>query len=198
MRYRQGRCLSLIAMAIGALIPKVSEAHGFAGAGWLHPLTGLDHMLAMLCVGAWSAQLGKRALISVPAAFVAAMAVGWFIGHMYPRISEPDAGVALSVVILGMAIGLEGNVSVGIAAAGTALFGLCHGYAHGAEMPASANTVSYMTGFLITTAALHVAGAVAAMLVLEQENGRRWMRLAGSMAAIPGLYWFGMALAAIR
>jgi len=151
----------LLLMAVDLFTSKSPPAHGFVGSGWLHPLTGMDHMLAMLAVGAWSAQLGKRAVFSVPTAFVAAMLLGGTLGRRTPLL---------------------------VAALGVGLFGMCHGYAHGYEIPGMESTWVYALGFLITTACLHLIGAVGGILILERPRGGRWLRFAGAMTATIGCY----------
>lgn len=94
------------AAGLAILIPGPASAHGFAGTGWLHPLTGPDHMLAMVLVGAWSAQLGGRALWTVPAAFVAAMAAGALAARLGLVLPGTEAVIALSSVALGLAVAL--------------------------------------------------------------------------------------------
>lgn len=165
-----------------------SAAHGFAGNGWVHPLTGLDHMLAMVAVGLWSAQLGGRALALVPAAFVGAMAAGSFVGMRQWPVPGVESVVALSVLVLGAAIAVNARATWSVAALAAMLFGLAHGYAHGAEMPSAADGLGYATGFLLTTAGLHIAGAVAGLLVLEQPRGRQWMRSGGALVAAAGAW----------
>src|SRR5262245_51982348 len=112
-----------------------AHAHGFAGSGWLHPLTGPDHMLAMLAVGAWSAQLGGRAIWTVPIAFVCAMAIGSIAALRGWPLPGTEILIAASVLGLGLAIALDRRFAWPVAAVATALFGLAHGSAHGSEMP---------------------------------------------------------------
>lgn len=172
----------------GLLASDACHAHGFAGSGWLHPLTGVDHMLAMVAVGGWSAQLGGRALYVVPAAFVGAMSVGAAL--VFTRIPLPgiELAIALSVLLLGSAIALGGRFPLALAAAGTGLFGVCHGYAHGAEVPGTQGQWTYAAGFLITTAGLHVAGLTGGLLLLDHPDGRRWLRVSGAATAMTGIY----------
>src|SRR5262245_54544235 len=162
-------------------------AHGFAGSGWLHPLTGPDHMLAMLAVGAWSAQLGGRAIWAVPSAFVWAMAIGGMAALRGWPLPGTESLIAASVLGLGLAIALDRRFAWPVAALATALFGLAHGSAHGSEMPRMADTASYIIGFLVTTAGLHVAGAAGGLLLLERVRGRGWLRLAGAATSVAGL-----------
>ena len=162
-------------------------AHGFAGTGWLHPLTGPDHMLAMLAVGAWSAQLGGRAIWAVPTAFVCAMAIGGMAALRASPLPGTEIVIASSVLGLGLAIALDRRFAWPVAALATALFGLAHGFAHGSEMPRTADAASYVIGFLVTTAGLHVAGAAGGLLVLEQARGRGSLRLACAATTVAGL-----------
>ena len=175
-------------MVVDLFTSKAPPAHGFVGSGWLHPLTGIDHMLAMIAVGAWSTQLGKRAVFSVPAAFVAAMLFGGVLDFERFVVPGIELGIALSVVMLGFAIALEHRMPVLLAALGVGLFGMCHGYAHGYEIPGMESTWVYACGFLITTASLHLIGAVGGILILEHTRGSRWLRFAGALTATIGCY----------
>ncbi len=177
-----------IAVLVSLVMCEPSYAHGFGGAGWLHPLTGLDHMLAMVAVGAWSAQLGGRALYTVPLAFLGTMVIGAALGIVQGGLTGTEFGIALSVLLLGIAIALERRTALWIAAIGVGLFGVCHGYAHGSEMPGSEQIGSYVAGFLITTASLHLVGAVGGLLLLESQRGKRWLGLAGVTIAVVGAY----------
>lgn len=172
-------------LALGAMAGPCF-AHGFAGIGWMHPLTGFDHMLAMVAVGLWSAQLGGRALAVVPAAFVAAMALGSFAGYQQWAVPDAESFIALSVLGLGTAIASQARLMWTVACAAALLFGLAHGYAHGVEIPVNADRPIYVAGFLLTTAGLHVAGAVAGLLLLEHPGGRRWLRGGGLVVAAAG------------
>ncbi len=178
----------LLLMSIGLGTSKSPLAHGFVGSGWLHPLTGIDHMLAMIAVGAWSAQLGKHAVFYVPAAFVAAMLFGGMVGFEHFVLPGIEIGIALSVVMLGSAIALERRTPLFLAAIGVGLFGICHGYAHGYEIPSLESKWVYASGFLITTASLHLIGMAGGTLILEHPHGNRCLRFAGAMMATIGFY----------
>lgn len=175
----------LLAAALLVVSSGPGMAHGFAGAGWIHPLTGTDHMLAMVAVGLWSAQLGGRAIWSVPAAFVVAMAIGSTFGLLHWPVQGIEAIIALTVVAVGLAMALESRLAWPIAAAAALVFGLAHGYVHGLEMP-DTHRLGYAAGFLATTAGLHVAGAVAGLLVLERPDGQRLLRAGGALVAAAG------------
>lgn len=175
----------LFAAALLVLASGPGMAHGFAGSGWVHPLTGVDHMLAMIAVGLWSAQLGGRAIWGVPSAFVVAMGIGSAIGwHQWP-VQGIEAAIALSVVAVGLAMAIHSRLAWPVAATAALVFGLAHGYVHGLEMPATQG-FGYAAGFLCTTAGLHVAGAVAVLLVLERPDGHRLLRAGGALVAAVG------------
>ena len=163
-------------------------AHESADAGWLHPLTGADHAVAMIAVGAWSAQMGRRAVWLVPAAFVIFMAVGGGLGLMLIDLPGVEIGIAASVLLLGLAIGLKRRLPLPLAAAAVALFGLCHGYAHGYEIPIMADKASYIAGFLLSTALLHVLGLVGAHLLGKARHGDTALRALGFASACFGVW----------
>lgn len=169
--------------ALALFFGSAAQAHGIAGSGLLHPLTGLDHLLAMVAVGAWSAQLGGRALYAVPLAFMAAMLAGGLIGFGQVPLPLSEPGIALSVLLLGLAIGFERRAALLIASAGVAIFGICHGHAHGLELPVAQDRWDYAGGFMLTTGSLHLIGACGAQLVLRHAHGGRWLRAAGLATA---------------
>ena len=162
------------------------DAHGSLGAGFSHPLTGADHLLAMVAVGLWASLIGGRALWAVPAAFVAAMSVGFLaaLGGLGLPFVEPV--LAASVVVLGLLamVALQVPAAVGMAVVG--FFALFHGYAHGLEL-GGASGLSFMAGFAAATALLHGAG-VALGLGLGGRAGRIAARIAGGLAALGGLW----------
>jgi urease accessory protein len=174
-------------VVVTLLVARDAAAHGFGGGGALHPLTGLDHMLAMVAIGAWSAQRGGRAIVLVPAIFLASMAIGGATGLAHVGSVGGDRVVALSVVALGLAIGFRVHGAMAAAVGATVIFGFVHGYAHGIELPAAEAPWRYVAGFLFTTAALHVVGAVSALLVLERPRGGLFLRRLGVTVATAGI-----------
>ena len=169
--------------------------HDYGGggilSGFLHPLLGLDHLLAMLAVGFLSAQIGGRALWSVPAAFVGTMAVGAFLGIAGVSIPFVEYGITVSVLLLGIAI-LFGNVIPEWAALiAVTFFALFHGNAHGTEIPEVTDTVglliAYILGFLIATAGLHVVGALIGISVGRLDRGVLAMRVGGLFLVVAGV-----------
>jgi urease accessory protein len=176
-------------LAASCFLSRSARAHGFGGSGVFHPLTGIDHMLAMMAVGAWSAQLGRRALWAVPAAFLLAMAAGGAVALCGGvPLGSVEWAIAGSVLALGLAIALRARFALPLAASATMLFGFAHGYSHGIEMPSALSPARYVVGFLATTAALHVAGAVVALLAMDRQGGPRALRLVGAAVAGAGLF----------
>ncbi len=178
-----------LALALAAAAPawahtEVQGAGGFA-AGLLHPLAGLDHLLAMVAVGIWGAFLGRPLIWALPVAFPMLMVAGGVLGIAGVPLPGVEAGVALSVVLLGAAIAAAWRAPVALAVAVVGLFGVLHGHAHGTELPTSASPAAYATGFVLTTGALHVAG-IAFGAVDRWARGRLALRAAGGLMALAG------------
>lgn len=134
---------------------------GFAH-GLMHPLTGLDHVLAMVAVGLWAGLVGGRARLAYPVAFVVTMALAGAWGMSGGVLPGVEVGIALSVVILGAAIALKASPPLAAGTLACAILAIFHGFAHGAELPESASGLAYALGFVLATAALHLAGIVLA------------------------------------
>ena len=132
------------------------DASGFS-TGFMHPLTGLDHLLAMFAVGLWAAQMGGRKIWLLPAAFMLMLVVGVNLALHPMSLPLVEPGIATSVLALGLLVALCLRLPTLLSIAITAWFGLLHGYAHGLEMPATA-PMTYALGFLCATAALHFGG----------------------------------------
>ncbi|HEU0221379.1 MAG TPA: HupE/UreJ family protein, partial [Paracoccaceae bacterium] len=130
---------------------------GFAS-GFSHPILGFDHLLAMVAVGLLSVQLGGRAVWTVPAAFVAFLGLGGAIGLTGAPLPQVEGVIALSVLALGLAIALSLSLPIGIAMAAVGFFAIFHGHAHGAEIPALAEPWSFVAGFMLASALLHLTG----------------------------------------
>jgi urease accessory protein len=160
------------------------------GHGFMHPLSGIDHILAMVAVGFYAASLGGRALWLVPSAFVGTMILGALLGYLGFPLPVVETGIGLSVVVMGIAIALGVRLPTVAAMALVGLFALFHGHAHGTEgMGLSVAFVPYAAGFIIATASLHVAG-IALGLGLDRlgtapSNVLR--RVAGAGGALAGV-----------
>lgn len=164
------------------------SASGFL-AGVLHPLTGFDHLLAMVAVGIWGATLGMPLIWVLPVAFPMLMVVGGILGITGVPLPFIESGIAVSVIVLGGAIAMAWRAPVPLAVAIVAAFGVFHGYAHGAELPKSASPAAYVAGFVLCTGALHLAGiAIGALHALPK--GPQALRASGSLIAVMGLWIF--------
>jgi urease accessory protein len=178
-----GTMLSLPAFAHTGIAP---HEHGSFTAGFLHPLMGLDHLLAMLGIGIWAAQLGGRAVWLVPAAFVAVMAGGAALALADAPLPLMEFGIAGSVLAIGALVAFGTRLPVLAAMAVAAVFALFHGHAHGTELPTLAMPLAYGAGFVGATALLHVAGIGIAFAV-RKRAAKLPLRVAGAaMAAIGG------------
>lgn len=161
----------------------IHEPSGLIG-GFLHPLGGLDHALAMLAVGLLASLLGGRAIWSVPASFVIMMLVGAVIGLHDIKIPATEIGIVASVVILGFAVAWGRPFLTSVAMALTGVFAIFHGYAHGAEMPVETSAVLYCLGFALSTTLLHGTGL---MVGLAARAHPPVIRLTGAAVGIAGL-----------
>lgn len=183
------------AVVTAMLMPTMAFAHtgvGYATGflhGFEHPISGLDHVLAMVMVGVFAWQLGGRALWRVPATFVAVMAVGGSFGVAGIAVPFVEVGIALSVVVLGAAVALNVRASVAAAMGVIGLFAICHGHAHGAEMPEAAGGIAYAVGFMTATTLLHLAGISAGVLIgkASGDHGAIVARATGGLATVAGV-----------
>jgi urease accessory protein len=168
------------------------EASGFL-AGLSHPVSGLDHVLAMIAVGLWGAQLGAPAVWLLPVTFPMVMAFGGTLGLLGVKIPGIEIGIALSAIGLGAAVLFEARPKLGIAAVLVGFFAIFHGHAHGTELPAGANGVLYSIGFVIATGLLHATG-IGIGLIHRWPAGRTVLRWAGAVVALAGLAFLWRAL----
>jgi urease accessory protein len=183
--------LLLAGLATGPAFAHLDPAaHGSFAAGFSHPLTGADHLLAMVAVGLWASLIGGRALWAVPAAFVAAMTAGFVaaLGGLGLPFVEP--AIAASVVAIGLLalVALQVPIAVGMIVVG--FFALFHGYAHGLEL-GGASGLAFMAGFVAATALLHGAGVALGLgigSVVGGQAGRIAARVAGGLTALGGLW----------
>ncbi len=152
--------LSLVAAPL-ALAHPGHDGHELTwdfSSGFSHPLFGLDHLIAMLAVGLWAAQLGGRARWFVPAAFVTVMALAATLGRSGIAISGVEQMIAASALVFGLLIANATRLPAWGSMALVALFAAFHGFAHGTEMPATAGSITYGAGFMFATALIHAAG----------------------------------------
>lgn len=164
--------------------------HGSFAAGFTHPLSGADHILAMVAVGLWASMLGGRALVVVPLSFVGVMLLGFVAALGGVSLPYVEPVILASVIVLGLLVAMAFRASTLTAALIVGFFAFFHGYAHGGEI-GSAAFLSYSAGFALATALLHAAGigvGLAAGRLLQGRTGQIVMRIAGGFATLSGLY----------
>jgi len=182
------RCLFLLWLF---LLPATASAHQETGTVWglasgfVHPLTGLDHVAAMVAVGLWGAFLGAPAMWVLPVVFPLVMAFGGALGVLGVPLPGVETGIALSSVILGIVVALGARPPLWVAALIVGTFAIFHGHAHGAEMPKAANAMTYAIGFVIATGLLHLSG-IAFGLLVRWSWGKKLVRLGGGAIALLG------------
>jgi urease accessory protein len=160
--------------------------------GFLHPLLGFEHLLAMVAVGLVSAQIGKRAIWTVPLAFVVMMAIGGIVGFFGVSTPIITIGIAVSLVLLGLALVIQQKIPEAFALVIVGIFAIFHGYAHGEAIPPEQTIIffiAYVVGFVISTAGLHVIGALLGYIALRSERGVLVMRISGALIGITGMYF---------
>ena len=181
--------------AAPALAHSAQGLSGGFGAGFLHPFQGPDHLLAMVSVGLWGAFLGRPMIAALPVIFPGVMAFGALLAILNVPPPPLELGMALSVLALGAAIAFGYRAPIWIAGILTGLFGLFHGYAHGAEIPSLADPVAYSTGFVLATGSLHVAG-IGLGMANRLPGGARAIRGVGAAISLCGAYFLAQAIIA--
>ena len=171
----------LYALAVG---PGGWVGSGGWSDGFAHPFGGIDHVAAMIAVGLWAAQNGRCAVWLLPGFFAVLMTLGAALALAGVDLPGSADGIALSVAVLGVLLAVAARPPLAVGAAVVGLFGLVHGYAHGAEMPESATPVLYALGFLCATGVLQLAG-VALGIAAESRIGQRLLPIGA--AAIAGI-----------
>jgi urease accessory protein len=179
--------LALLGMSGMAQAHTSGLPHMDFATGLTHPLSGLDHILAMVAVGLWAAQRGGRALWLVPLTFVLTMAAGGVLGFLGIALPYIELGIAGSVLILGILVALASRLSLTASMALVGLFAIFHGYAHGAEMAAEASALWYSLGFMLATAMLHLSG-IGIGLAARQGLPAQLLRVGGAAIAASGVW----------
>jgi urease accessory protein len=190
------RCSGVIgaSLLLALFLTGPAEAHTGEGtlggfqAGFAHPIFGYDHLLAMLAVGIWGAQMGGRRVWTLPVTFPLIMAAGGIAGMAGLYLPEVELGIALSMLALGLAIALAWRPFEWVALILIAVFAVFHGYAHGLELPNAADPAAYSAGFVIATGTIHVIGIGIGLLIGKLFDGWVSRGLGGAIAA-SGLYF---------
>jgi urease accessory protein len=168
-----------------------AQAHILAGdvtgfsSGVLHPISGADHILAMVSVGIWGAQLGQPAIWILPVTFPIMMAFGGLLGFLGVPLPGTEIGIALSMVVLGGAVMLEARPPLPVVMAIVAFFAIFHGHAHGTELPDGENALLYSLGFVMATGFLHLVGIIIGE-VRRWDWGKGALRIAGTAVSLAG------------
>jgi len=192
--------LARAASLVLALVPVAALAHEEAGqaagflAGLAHPVSGLDHVLAMIAVGLWGAVLGLPAIWVLPVAFPLVMAVGGLMGLLGLPLPGVEVGIAVSAIVLGTMVLAEVRPPLWLAAAMVAFFAVFHGHAHGRELPEGTSALLYSLGFVVATGVLHAVGILIGV-AHRWAAGRQIVRVAGGGVALAGLFFLWRAIA---
>jgi urease accessory protein len=185
------RCAGVFALLALAATPAFSHPTNGLGVGFVsgftHPLTGIDHVLAMVAVGVWGTQLGKPAIWLLPVTFPLVMSLGGALGIRGVPLPGVEIGVAASAAILGLMIVLSARPPIGFAAVLVGAFAIFHGYAHGIELPKAAYPLAYGVGFVLATGLLHLTG-IALGLIERWPLGVKALRGMGAGISAVGIY----------
>ncbi len=197
MRFRAIRAVAAacLASATAPVLAHVQpgEATGFLS-GFLHPISGLDHVLAMIAVGLWGAQLGAPAIWLLPVTFPLVMAFAGFLGLLGVPLPGVEIGIAASAILLGAAVMTERRPPLYVAGALVGLFAVFHGHAHGTELPPGQSGLLYSLGFVVATGCLHAIG-IAIGAVHRWPAGQVAVRVAGGSVGLAGLFFLWRAVA---
>lgn len=194
-RLRSGLAL----LAFSTVMASSAWAHVEKGAasglvaGLRHPISGWDHILAMIAVGLWGAQLGAPAIWLLPVTFPMVMAFGGFLGLIGIPLPGIEIGIALSAITLGLMVATEARPPLLVAAALVAIFAVFHGHAHGTELPENQSGMLYSIGFVIATGCLHAIG-IAIGLIHRWPLGQKVVRAAGAGITLAGVYFLLQAV----
>lgn len=199
---KQSAVRPLVAASLMLIAATNAHAHaevGVAGgliSGFLHPIFGPDHLVAMVAVGLWGAQLGSPAIWVLPITFPIVMAAGALLSLAGMPLPGVEIGVAASALVLGAMVAFALRPPFWVAAFLVGIFAVFHGYAHGAELPEAANPLAYGVGFVVATGLLHLCGILLGLLV-GWKSGAWVVRASGAGIASLGVYFLGLNLGAL-
>jgi urease accessory protein len=186
LRLLAGLSLALLASTAAQAHAGAETLQGGFLAGFLHPVLGWDHVIAMVAVGLWGAFLGMPAIWLLPVVFPTVMALGGALGVAGIPLPGVETGIALSAIVLGGMIAAAARPPLAVAAVIVGAFAVFHGHAHGTELPQAANALAFSAGFVIATGLLHLGG-IAFGLLVRWPAGRLAVRAAGGLIALLGL-----------
>jgi urease accessory protein len=181
--------LTILVLSIACGAASAHTANGAIGgftAGFMHPILGWDHVIAMVAVGMWGAFLGRPAIWILPVVFPLVMAVGGALGVAGVPLPAVETGIAMSAIVLGAMVALAARPPLWVAAVIVGTFAIFHGHAHGAELPEAADPLAYSLGFVFATGLLHLGG-IAFGLVVKWPAGKVAVRVGGAAIATAGV-----------
>jgi urease accessory protein len=190
-RIHSAACVGLAALLLGASNAWGHAEVGVAGgliSGFLHPIFGIDHLVAMVAVGLWGAQLGSPAVWLLPITFPAVMALGAMLGVLGIPLPGVELGVSASALALGALVAFAVRLPLWLAGTLVAAFAIFHGHAHGTELPTAANPLAYGVGFVVSTGLLHLCGILIGVLV-RWPVGAQAVRACGAVVACLGMFF---------
>jgi urease accessory protein len=185
MRKTASACV-LLAWAGPVLAHSAGGIAGGFASGFMHPVLGWDHVVAMVAVGLWGAFLGRPAIWALPIVFPMVMAFGGALGLSGLHLPAVETGIAVSAIVLGAVVALALRPPIAIAALIVGAFAVFHGYAHGVELPRAADPLAYSLGFVVATGLLHLVG-IAIGLVVRWPAGKLVVRAVGAAIALAGV-----------
>ena len=185
--------LALLCVAGPAAAHTEAGVAGGLLSGFLHPLTGLDHLVAMVAVGLWGAQLGAPGIWVLPICFPTVMAVGGLLGVLGVPVPMVELVIAASALVLGFAVAMALRVPFWAAAIVVGVFAVFHGYAHGQELPAAANPLAYGVGFVVATGLLHALGITIGVMTRWHTGAVAVRALGAAIAGLGGLFLISLA-----
>ncbi len=187
-RHYQSLAIAMILVAY-ASAASAHEGGGITGgfiSGFLHPILGWDHVVAMVAVGLWGAFLGSPAIWILPVVFPLVMALGGALGVLGVPVPAVETGIAASAVVLGAMVAFAVRPPIWVAAVIVGAFAIFHGHAHGTELPSAANPLAYSVGFVISTGLLHLSG-IAFGLLVRWPAGKIAVQAGGGLIALAGV-----------
>ena len=178
--------MALAGIAATAMAHSAAGDVGGFAAGFMHPILGWDHVIAMVAVGLWGAFLGRPAIWVLPVVFPLVMAFGGALGVAGVPLMGVETGIAVSAIVLGAMVAFAARPPLWVAAVIVGAFAIFHGHAHGAELPVAANPLAYSLGFVLATGLLHLGGIAFGMIV-RWPAGKLMVRVGGAAIAAAGV-----------